>query len=360
MKVKPILIFFTAIICLAANGQQAERVKIAVIQATGLPTQDPFMGDYDVTKVIPQMNAHLNKLLDLFEQAGQQGADLVCGPEDMQHIGPYGLYIDTKDPATGEILFNSLAVPIPCPLTDRIASIARRYHMYVIAPIYEKSEGNIYNTAVVFDRQGNIIGKHRKTLLPIMETWLVATGDQYEVYDADFGKFAVATCWEISYPEISRIYALQGAKMIFNPTMAPDNKPGQSLSTAPMFITRARDNGVYIVPVVLGNDGNGILDFDGNVVAESVGKENVVILGEVDFQKEPINSSGWWKVLNGTDNTKAMHYLSRRPEIWHMLTNPNPPLLNAYKDVRLTTGDRDRQLKAVQEVDYGPKKNQQK
>lgn len=360
MKVKRILIFLFAFICLNTYGQQAATAKIAVIQATGLPTQDPFMADYDGSKVIPQMSAHLDKLFGLFEQAGQQGADLVCGPEDMQHIGPYGLYIDTKDPVTGEILFNSLAVPIPGPLTDRIASIARKYSMYIIAPIYEKFDGRIYNTAVVFDRQGNIMGRHRKTLLPIMETWLVSTGDQYEVFEADFGTFAVATCWEISYPEISAIYALQGAKMIFNPTMAPDNKPGQSLSTAPMFITRARDNGVYIVPVVLGRDGNGILDFEGNVVAESVGKEDVVIAGEVDFQKEPVNSSTWWKVLNGTDNTKAMHYLSRRPEIWHMLTNPNPPLLQKYKDVRLTTGDRERQLKAVHEVDYGPKKNQPK
>jgi len=360
MKVKTILIFLVAFLCLTGFGQPATPAKIAVIQATGLPTQDPFMADYDASQVVPQMTAHLNKLLGLFERAGQQGADLVCGPEDMQHIGPYGLYIDTRDPVTGEILFNSLAVPVPGPLTDRIASIAKKYGMYIIAPIYEKYEGRIYNTAVVFDRQGNIMGKHRKTLLPIMETWLVSTGDQYEVYEADFGPFAVATCWEISYPEISTIYALQGAKMIFNPTMAPDNKPGQSLSTAPMFITRARDNGVYIVPVVLGKDGNGILDFDGNVVAEAVGQEDQVIIGEVDFQKEPINPSNWWKVLNGTDNTKAMHYLSRRPEIWHMLTNPNPPLLNAYKNVRLTTGDPDRQMKAVQEVDYGPKKNQQK
>jgi predicted amidohydrolase len=338
------------------QSQTDHKTRIAVIQATGLPTQDPFMGDYDESKVVPQMTAHIDKLLGLFEQAGRQNADLVCGPEDMQHIGPYGLYIETKNSGTGEILFNSLAVPIPCALTDRIASIARKYHMYIIAPLYEKAEGKVFNTAVVFDRQGTIIGTHRKTLLPIMETWLVATGDQYEVYKADFGTFAVATCWEISYPEISTIYALEGAKMIFNPTMAPDNKPGQSLSTAPMFITRARDNGVYVVPVVLGSDGNGIIDFDGNVVAEAPGKEDQVIIGEVDFQQDPRNDSPWWETLNGTGNTKAMHFLSRKPQIWNMLVNPNPPLLEQYKDIHLTTGDWERQVKAVRAVDYGPKK----
>ena len=161
--------------------------------------------------------------------------------------------------------------------------------MYIIAPIYEAVGEKVFNTAVIFDRQGKIIGKHRKTVLPILETWLVSTGDEYEVYHTDFGAFAVATCWEIFYPEISSIYALKGVDIIFNPTMAPDNKPGESLSTAPMFITRARDNSVYIAPVVLGKEGNGIIDFDGNVVAEDVGKENTVIMAEIDFSKDRIS-----------------------------------------------------------------------
>jgi predicted amidohydrolase len=335
-------------------GQQ-KTTKIAVIQATGLSTQDPFMDNYDPAKVRPQMKAHFDKLLGLFEKAGQMGADLVCGPEDMQHIGSYGLYIDVKDTETGKILFNALAVPVPGTLTDQIAVIARRYNMYVVAPIYEAAGEKVFNTAVIFDRQGRIIGKHRKTVLPVMETWLVSTGDEYEVYPTDFGTIAVAICWELSYPEISAIYALKGADIIFNPTMAPDNKRGESLSTAPMFITRARDNSVFIAPVVLGADGNGIIDFYGNVVAEAVGKENTVVMAEIDFSKERTDDSTWWKTINGTNNTTAIHFKSRRPETFKILTDPDPPVLNKYKDIHLTTGDRDRQLKAVREVDYGPK-----
>jgi predicted amidohydrolase len=323
--------------------------------SSDLPNQDPFMDDFDITKVHPQMMAHFNKLLGLFEKAGQMGADLVCGPEDMQHIGSYGLYINTKDPETGKILFSSLAVPVPGRLTDQIAAIAKKYKMYIISPIYEAAGETVYNTAVIFDRLGKIIGKHRKTVLPIMETWLVSTGDEYEVYHTDFGQVAVATCWEISYPEISTIYALKGADIIFNPTMAPDNKPGESLSTASMFITRAKDNGVYIAPVVLGDDGNGILDFNGEVVAEAIGRKDDVIIAEIDFSKERISDSKWWETINGTNNTKAMHYKSRRPDTYKMLTDPYPPILEKYKDIHLTTGDRDRQLKAVKEVDYGPK-----
>jgi predicted amidohydrolase len=349
-----VAVVFTLLPAPVLNAQQNRHAKIAVIQATGLPNQDPFMGDYDPAKVRPQMMAHFNKLLMLFEKAGQSGADLVCGPEDMQHIGSYGLYIDKKDPETGKILFNSLAVPVPGALTDRLAAIARKYSMYIIAPIYEAAGDKIYNTAVIFDRQGRIIGKHRKTILPVMETWCVSTGDQYDVFRTDFATIAVATCWEISYPEISTIYALKGADIIFNPTMAPDNKPGKSLETAHMFITRARDNSVYIAPVVLGSDGNGIIDFEGNVVAEAIGKENTVIMADIDFSKERTDDSQWWKTINGTNNTKAMMLKSRRPAIFDMLTNPNPPVLEKYRDVHLTTGDLERQLEAVREVDYGP------
>lgn len=334
---------------------ESKTAKIAVIQADGSPIQDPFAGDFDITKVRPQMEAHISKLLDLFDKAGQMGADLVCGPEDMQHIGPFGLHIDVIDPQTGKILADALAVTVPGPLTDRVAELAKKYGMYVIAPIYEVDGDRVYNCAVVFDRQGKIIGKHRKTILPIMETWLVSTGDQLEVYKADFGNFAIATCWEISYPEISTIYALKGADIIFNPTMAPDNLPGKSLNTAHMFITRAKDNGVYIAPVVLGNSGNGIIDFNGEVLAEAIKENNTVIMTEIDFSKERTSNSKWWETINGTNNTKAMHYKSRRPEIFQLLTDPHPPILEKYKDIHLTTGDHKKQLKAVREVDYGPK-----
>jgi len=334
--------------------QQNKRARIAVIQASGLPNQDPFMGDYDPSKVRPQMMAHLDNLLGLMDKAGQAGADLVCGPEDMQHIGSYGLYLNSKDPETGKILFNSLAVSVPGELTDRLAAIARKYKMYIVAPIYESSGDKVFNTAVIFDREGKIMGKHRKTILPILETWLVSTGDKYDVFHTDFATIAIATCWEISYPEISTIYALNGADIIFNPTMATDNKPGQSLETAPMFVTRARDNSVYIAPVVLGKDGNGIIDFEGNVVAEAIGKENTVIVADIDFSMERISDSKWWETINGTNNTRAMMMKSRRPEIFKMLTDPNPPILQKYRNVHLTTGDREKQLEAVRDVDYGP------
>lgn len=359
MKLRNLTFVFLLTLLLASpelhSAQTGRTAKIAVIQATGMPRQDPFMADYDPAKVRPQMMAHFNKLLGLIEDAGKAGADLVCAPEDMQHIAAYGLHVDVNDPETGEILFTSLAVSVPGPLTDKIAQIARRYNMYVVAPIYEREADKVFNTAVIFDRKGNIIGKYRKTVLPIMETWLVATGDEYRVFETDFARIAVAICWEIWFPEISTIYALKGADIIFNPTMGGAGPEG--LSTAHRYITRAIDNSLYLAPVTLGKVGNGIIDFNGKVVAEAVGKADTVIMAEIDFSKERTSKSKWWTTINGTDNQKAIHFLSRRPDTYKLLTELYPPVLECFKDVHLTTGDRKRQLEAVKAVNYGPKRN---
>ena len=347
-------VFLVAVCVAQVSARTKGKAVIAVIQADGSPRQDAFKASYDFTSVEPMSRAHLDKLLDLLEQAGRMGADLVCGPEDMQNIGAYGLYLNTKHPQTGETLFTSLAVPVPGALTDRLADIARRHGMYIIAPLYERQGDKVFNTSVVFDRKGEIIGIHRKTVLPVLETWLVTPGDEYKVFELDFGTIAIATCWEIVFPEVSTILTLKGADIIFNPTMGRENKPGESLATGHRYLTRAVDNRVYIAPVILGSDGNGIIDFNGKVVAEAVGEKNTVITAEIDFSAEPLGEGHWWPTINGTADEKAIHYLSRRPETFKLLVDPAPPLLERFRKVELTTGNRQAQLKALKEVDYGP------
>jgi len=348
-------VLFLSLICSICFAQNRRTARIAVIQANPSPRQGPSLENFDLAKVRPQMMYHFNKLLNLFEQAGETGADIVCGPEDMQHIGQYGFHVDLVDPETGKILADALATKVPGPLTDRVAVIARKYGMYVIAPIYEAAGDKVYNTAVVFDRTGNIIGKHRKTILPPMEAWLVSTGDEFEIFRTDFADVAIATCWELFFPEICTIYALKGADIIFIPTMAHDNKPGQGLETAPMMITRARDNSVYIAPVVLGSDGNGIIDFNGNILAEATGIQDTVIVADIDFSLERIADSRMWELINGTNNERALLLKSRRPELFRLITDPNPPLLDRYQDIHLTPGDRERQLDAIEKLGHGSK-----
>lgn len=341
----------------AAGGAPVRgKAKVAVIQVDGGKREDAFLAKFNIDNVRPLSEEHLARQIELFERAGEMGADIVCGPEDMQNIGAYGLHMETIDPENGEILFRSLAVSVPGPLTDRFAAVARKHSMYVLAPIYEREGDNIFNTTVIFNRQGEIIGKHRKTHLPIMETWLVTPGDSYDTFDTDFGRIAVATCWEIIFPEITSIYSLKGADIVFHPTMGRENEGGGSLSTAARYVTRCRDNFIHLAPVITGTDGNGILDFNGKVLAEAVGEHNTVIMTEIDFSKEPLSRSKWWNTINGTDNEKAMVLLSRNPSLFGYLAERYPEILDRYRDIRMTNGvgKVEMQVEAMKAVDYGP------
>src|SRR4051812_30908866 len=85
------------------------------------------------------------------EQAGRMGADIVCLPEDA--AAPVG-----KEDFAAE--------PIPGPAIEAFAALASRFKMYVIAPMLEDvGKPKHYNTAVILDRSGQIVGKYRKTHL---------------------------------------------------------------------------------------------------------------------------------------------------------------------------------------------------
>ena len=108
--------------------------------------------------------------------------------------------------------------------------------------------------------------------------------------------------------------------------------------------------------MITGTDGNGIIDYKGKVVAEAVGQHNTVIMAEVDFSKEPLSDSKWWNTINGTDNEKAMVFLSRNTELFKYLIEQHPEIIERYKDVHMTNGvgKTDMQVKAMKAVNYGP------
>jgi len=69
--------------------------------------------------------------------------------------------------------------------------------MYIVAGIYEKVGRLIYNTGILIDRKGKIIGKYRKTHLPPEEYSRegVTPGTDYPVFETDFGKIGILICY---------------------------------------------------------------------------------------------------------------------------------------------------------------------
>jgi predicted amidohydrolase len=155
-----------------------------------------------------------------------------------------------------------------------------------------------YNTAVLLNRKGELVGKYRKVHLP-REEWRkgVRPGHEYPVFETDFGKVAIQICYDWFFPEAAEIFALKGAEIIFAPTWGntlPDVEgrvDGEST-----FRVRARDNGVYMVPSVY--DGNSmVIDPMGRILASNKGKEGL-FWAEIDLNKrETLRWVGHWRSI---------------------------------------------------------------
>jgi N-carbamoylputrescine amidase len=196
---------------------------------------------------------NLAKAIDRIHEASKGGAQIVCLPE--LFLSPY--FCKTHDMR----LFD-LAESIPGPSSEKLAAAAKQAGVVVVASIYEKQmEGLYYNTAVVFDADGSLLGTYRKMHIPhdplYFEKYYFRPGDQgFRVFDTRFGKVGTLICWDQWFPEGARLTALQGAEVLVYPTAIgwhPREKAefGTSQHDAWETIQRSHAiaNGVYVAAV---------------------------------------------------------------------------------------------------------------
>ena len=148
-------------------------------------------------------------------EAAALGAELVLLPE--LHLGPY--FCQTED--TGQF---DLAEPIPGPTTETLGAAAREAGVVLVASLFEKRAPGLYhNTAVVFEGDGEMVGKYRKMHIPddpgYYEKFYFTPGDLgFTPIETSVGKLGVLVCWDQWYPEAARLMALAGADILLYPT----------------------------------------------------------------------------------------------------------------------------------------------
>ena len=139
-------------------------------------------------------------------------------------------------------------------IVDKISSLAKENNVYIVAgSIPEFCDNNLYNTSIVFNRGGKIIGKHRKIHLfdidvegkiKFTESDVLSSGDNITIFETEYCKIGLLICYDIRFPEVSRIMALKGAKLILVPAAF-------NMVTGPahwdiLIKARALDNQVYM------------------------------------------------------------------------------------------------------------------
>lgn len=154
--------------------------------------------------------------------AASQGARAICFQE--LFYGPY--FGITQDPK-----YYDYAEPADGPVVTRFAALAADLGLVMVLPIYEEEQpGVYYNTAVVVDADGSVVGKYRKNHLPhvekFWEKFYFRPGNLgYPVFRTAIGTIGVYICYDRHFPEGWRELGLGGAQIVFNPNAT---KPGLS------------------------------------------------------------------------------------------------------------------------------------
>lgn len=174
-------------------------VRVAAVQITGpWNWQVPTSAKNDPAAAI----------VPYIDRAGKEMADLVVFPE---------LYLG---------MFR-----VPSPQTEAISAAAKRNKLYVMVGCFEvtNDKGDYGNCTLIFDRDGVIVGRYFKAYqavggapyswppVPNDPEWMMTPGEECPVFDLDFGRVGILTCYDGYFPEMFRLLSLKGAEMIVWP-----------------------------------------------------------------------------------------------------------------------------------------------
>lgn len=208
---------------------------------------------------------NLRQLEPHIARAAELEADLLVLGECITTVGNGVSHVDAAE-------------PVPGPSTRFLADLARRHDLHIVTTIHERVDHLIYNTAVLLDPAGKLVGRYRK-VCPARDEYRkgVAPGREYPVFDTAIGRIGMMICFDVHLPEVARGLAANGAEIIAMPIMGGH----PALARA-----RAIENQVYLVTSSYSvNDDwmqSGVWGLDGDLLVRATERSTVVV-AEVDL-----------------------------------------------------------------------------
>ncbi|NCZ55371.1 MAG: N-carbamoylputrescine amidase [Acidimicrobiia bacterium] len=257
----------------------------------------------------------------LVRDAAAQGAHIVLIPELFE-----GHYF-CKDQRAEEL---QRARPLDGhPTIAHFAKVARELQVVLPLSLFERANNAFFNTVVVVDADGAVLGKYRKSHIPdgpgYSEKFYFSPGDTgFRVWRTKFGAVGVGICWDQWFPEAARSMALLGADVILYPT-AIGSEPQNPTWDSSAHWQRVMQGhaAANLVPVVAANRtgrevGNPttvtfygssfITDATGEKVAEAGRDDERVLVAEIDVEANRAMRAAWGL------------FRDRRPELYGALT----------------------------------------
>ncbi|GAX80776.1 hypothetical protein CEUSTIGMA_g8211.t1 [Chlamydomonas eustigma] len=171
-------------------------------------------------------NENIASAVAAVKRAASNGAKLVVLPE-MWHC-PYS---NDSFPTYAEDIDGG-----DSPSVSALSKVAKETGVTLVGgSISERSQGSLYNTCCVFDKEGRLLAKHRKTHLfdidipgkiTFKESLTLTPGQGPTVVDTEEGRLGIGICYDLRFPELAQIYAQRGVQLIvypgaFNMTTGP-------------------------------------------------------------------------------------------------------------------------------------------
>lgn len=258
--------------------------------------------------VTEDVGNNLKKTIEKIKQTSEKGARIIC----LQELFKTRYFAqDEKYDAS------SFAESVPGKTTELLSSLAKDFGIVIIAPVYEKDlKGNHYNSAVVIDADGTILGTYRKNHIPFdplfYEKNYFREGDSgYPVFYTKYAAVSVLICYDQWFPEAARICALQGAEIIFYPTAIgwiKNHDPSEEdwhEAWETIQKSHAIANGVHVVAVNRIGQEREIEFWGGSFVCNSFGKilkkasnkkeENIIVEVDLGMNKRIQDDWGFLK-----------------------------------------------------------------
>jgi predicted amidohydrolase len=215
-------------------------------------------------------------------KAKKQGANLVIFPE----LALTGYVVRDQ--------IYQIAEPIPGPSTKTTENIAKKAKVHIVfgmPELSEKTKATIYNTAVLVGPEG-FIGKYRKIHLPthsvFEEKRYFRQGYNTAVFDTEIGRIGLIICYDIFFPEISRLTRLKGAQLIACISASPAIR--RTFFEA-LTVARAIENAVFLAYVNLVGiedglqfwGGSRLVGPDGKILAQAKYDAEDLVMCDVDY-----------------------------------------------------------------------------
>src|SRR6201991_1634751 len=212
------------------------------------------------TALTDDATKNIKRVSEMVREAAGKGADVILPSELFE--GHY--FCKTQE----ETNFKRAHEWRSSPAVIAMAKLAKELGVVIPVSIFEKAGPAYYNSLVMADADGSLLGVYRKSHIPdgpgYQEKYYFRPGDTgFRVWDTRFGRIGVGICWDQWYPEAARAMALMGAEALLYPTAIGSEPHDPTLDTALPWRRAMQGHAVSNVIPVVGANRTGFEPWEG-------------------------------------------------------------------------------------------------